>query len=355
MRAMWRRRRLFGFIFFLLLSSPALANLPDSFNGWQTKSFHPIPASRLAFFAGDDAALLHEYGFVAGQRREYVREDVTLTVTLWQLRDATGSYGLFTFYREEGMDSAEGEDAVVAQPNRWLARRGLYVMDARGAGLSRAEAAMLLDQVPPLRPAEEVLPMLPAYLPLENLIPSSAKFLLGPLAFGRLEANLRSSAMGFDLGAEAILARYRTGGTTLRLLLVSYATPQLAARQLRSFQESPAPGATSQPLRDIYIRRKGSLLGFVLDAPAQATAEKLLDGIRYESVVTWNERVPSPQDNVGNLMMAAFLLTGFLLLVTLVAGVSFGGVRYLAKKFLPWAVFDRPSQMEIIRLNLFDR
>jgi len=49
------------------------------------------------------------------------------------------------------------------------------------------------------------------------------------------------------------------------------------------------------------------------------------------------------------------VLTGFLLLVTLVAGISFGGVRYLAKKFLPWAVFDRPSQMEIIRLNLSDR
>jgi hypothetical protein len=54
-------------------------------------------------------------------------------------------------------------------------------------------------------------------------------------------------------------------------------------------------------------------------------------------------------------MLAAFALTGFLLLVTLVAGISFGGVRYLAKKFLPWAVFDRPSQMEIIRLNLSDK
>ncbi|MGH9785595.1 MAG: DUF6599 family protein, partial [Terriglobia bacterium] len=340
MRAMWQRRRLFCFSFFLLLARPAHANLPDSFNGWQTKSFHPIPASRLAFFAGDDAPLLHEYGFVSGQRREYARDDATLTVTLWQLRDATGSYGLFTFYRDEGMDSEEGEDAVVARPGRWLARRSLYVVEARGTGLSRAEAAMLLDQIPPVRPTEEVLPMLPAYLPLENLIPSSSKFLLGPVGFARLEENLRSSSIGFDLGAEAILARYRAEGATLRMLLVSYATPQLAARQLRSFQELPSAGSTSQPLRNIYIRRKGSLLGFVLDAPLQATAEKLLDGIRYESVVTWNERVPSPRDNVGNLMMAAFLLTGFLLLVTLVAGISFGGVRYLAKRFLPWAVFD---------------
>ena len=355
MRAMWRRRSLFCFSFFLLLARPAHANLPDSFNGWQTKSFHPIPASRLAFFAGDDAPLLHEYGFVSGQRREYARDDSTLTVTLWQLRDATGSYGLFTFYREEGMDAAEGEGAVVAQPGRWLARRGLYVVDARGADLEGAEAQMLLSQIPSPRAAAEVLPPLPEYLPTENLIPSSAKFLLGPVAFERLEANLRSSSIGFDLGAEAILARYRTGGTTLRLLLVSYATPQLAARQLRGFEELASAESSAQPLRNMYIRRKGPLLGFVLDARLQATAEKLLDGIRYESAVTWNERVPGPQDNVGNLMLAAFLLAGFLLLITLVAGISFGGLRYLAKKFLPWAVFDRPSQMEIIRLNLNDR
>ena len=125
--------------------------------------------------------------------------------------------------------------------------------------------------------------------------------------------------------------------------------------QLAAQKSNFAAGSTAEPLRNVYIRRKGSLLGFVLDAPVQDSAEKLLDGIRYESVVTWNERAPSPQDSIGGLMLAAFALTGFLLLVTLVAGISFGGIRYLAKKFLPWAVFDRPSQMEIIRLNLSDK
>ena len=354
MTAMWQRRCLLGLGLFLLLARPAHANLPDSFSGWQTKSFQPIPVSRLAAFAGNDAPLLREYGLVSGQRREYARENSTLTVTLWQMRDATGSYGLFTFYQGEGRDGEEGENAVVTQPGRWLARRGVYVVDARGEGLDREEAPLLLAQVP--RPTTgEILPMLPAYLPTENLIASSTRFLLGPVAFQRLETNLPASSIGFDLGAEAALARYRTEGSILRLLLVSYATPQLAARQLRSFEEESTAGSASQPRRNIYIRRKGSLLGIVLDAPRQATAEKLLDGIRYESVVTWNERVPSPRDNVGNLMVAAFLLTGFLLLITLVAGISFGGVRYLAKKFLPWAVFDRPSQMEIIRLNISDR
>jgi len=348
-------RRLLCLSLFLLLRPSAYANLPDTFGGWQTKSFQPIPASRLAQFAGDDAPVLREYGFVSGQRREYARDDLTLTVTLWQMQDSAGSYGLFTFYQEEDMAGEEGEDAMLAEPGRWLARRGPYVLDVRGEGLAQEETPLLLAQVPRIRPAGEVLPMLPGYFPEENLVGSSMKFLLGPAAFDRLATTLPASSIGFDLGAEAGLAQYRVQGRTLRFLLVSYATPQLAARQLRSFEELPPSGTNPPPLRNVYIRRKGSLLGFVLDAPEQAAAEKLLDGIRYESVVTWNERAPTPRDNVGDLMLAAFMLTGFLLLVTLVAGISFGGVRYLAKKFLPWEVFDRTSQIEIIQLNLSDR
>ena len=353
MAAKLRIRRILCLSLFLILAPPGHANLPDSFNGWQTKSFHPIPPSLLDRFAGDDALLLHEFGFVSGQRREYARDDSALTVTLWQMRDATGSYGLFTFFQQQDMARLDADDLILARPSRWVARRGVYVLDAQGENLDPNEAPMLLTQVPIPGHGREVLPQLPAFLPEENQVALSTKFLIGPVAFERLSIELPPSLIGFDLGAEGALAQYRTGGNTLRLFLVSYATPQLAARQLRSFEALPPLGSDTEARRNIYIRRKGSLLAFVLDAPLQAAAESLFDGIRYESIITWNEYVPGPRDNVGELMLAAFFLTGFVLLVTLVAGISFGGVRYLAKKFLPWAVFDRPSQMEIIRLNIY--
>ena len=352
--AIRRHGGLFWVGVFLLLTSAAHANLPDSFNGWQTTGFQPIPASRLSRFAGDDAPVLQEYGFASGQRREYARNNAKLTVTLWQMKDASGSFGLFTFYQQQAMSGAEGEDAVLASPGRWLARRGLYVVDVRGEGLERQETAMLLAEVPRLRPTGEFLPLLPDYLPEENLIARSTKFLMGPAAFARLETNVPPAWIGFDLGAEAVLAQYRSQGSRLRFLLVTYATPQLAAKQLRSFQEL---AAESKPpaLGTVYLRRKGSVLGVVLDSPQQALAEKLLDGVRYESVVTWNERAPSPRDNIGNLMLAVFFLAGFMLLIALMGGIFFGGFRVLAKKFLPWAIFDRPEQMEIIRLHLYDK
>ena len=349
MTARLRGRHIFCLSLFLLFACLGHANLPNSFNGWQTKGFQPISANVLARFAGDDTLLLHEYGFVSGQRREYSRDDSTLSVTLWQMRDATGSFGLFTFFQEPGMEERDGEDSMMERQGRWLARRGAYVIDARGENLGRDEAPMLLNEIPDPRRGREILPLLPAYLPEENVIPSSTKFLMGPVGFERLSTHLSPSLIGFDLGAEAAVARYRAGGSSLRVLLVSYATPQLAARQLRSFEEGAS--AADAETR-VYARRKGSLLAFVLDTPQEAVAESLFDGIRYESVITWNEAAPNPKENVGNLLLAAFFLAGFCLLVTLVAGISFGGLRYLAKKFLPWDVFDRPSAMEIIRLNI---
>jgi hypothetical protein len=252
------------------------------------------------------------------------------------------------------MEERDAEGSVMEGRGRWVARRGAYVIDARGESLSPEEVPMLLSQVPSSGRGAELLPSLPAYLPEENLVPSSTKFLMGPVGFERQSTQLSPALIGFDLGAEAAVAQYRTGGSQFRLLLVSYATPQLAARQLRNFEEAPQRSGTETPA-NAYMRRIGSLLAFVLDEPQQVMAESLLDGIRYESVVTWNERAPNPKDNVGNLLLAAFLLTGFCLLVTLIAGISFGGLRYLAKKFLPWAVFDRPSAMEIIRLNISDK
>jgi len=355
-QAMWRNGIFLGIMLLVLaLWAPVgQANLPDSFGDWRTRSFQPVTENLLAQIAGNDALVLHEYGFLSGQQREYSSGDAMITVTLWQMRDATGSYGLLTFFRQPEMTEVEGEGTILRGRGRLLARRGAYVLDARGAGidsLSVDEAGMLFGQIPSPGRGEDVLPPLPGYLPEQDLVASSTKFVMGPVALGRSGVELPASLLGFDLGAEVVLAQYRPSGNTVRLLLVSYATPQLAAKQLRGFEEA----RSAAPWSHVQMRRVGSLLAFVLDEAREEQAQPLFDGIRYESFVTWNEYVPGPRDNVGALLTGAFLLAGFVLLVTLVAGISFGGVRYLAKKFLPWEVFDRPSAMEIIKLNISEK
>ncbi|OFW09958.1 MAG: hypothetical protein A3G20_02080 [Acidobacteria bacterium RIFCSPLOWO2_12_FULL_59_11] len=344
--------RIFFFFSFLLLANSARAALPNGFGGWGTKSFLPITAARLSSFAGEDAPVVREYGFVAGQRREYVKGSFLLTVTLWQMQDSTGSYGLFTFYREPGMATVEGEqEQAVAGGDRWLIQQGPYVVDIRGTGLTIGEAKFLATQIPRPRRSEDMLPTLPDYLPQQALVPQSPKFLLGPVAFERLEKDLPSSVIGFDLGAEAVIAQYRLDGRTVQLLLVSYATPQLAAKKLEGFQQLPII-STGEKGKQVFIQRKGPLVGFILNAPGQATAEKLLNRIQYEGVIVWNQYVSGPRENVGSMMINIFILAGVLLFISLVAGISFGGLRILAKKFLPFPIFDRPSHTEIIQLHL---
>ncbi len=73
--------------------------------------------------------------------------------------------------------------------------------------------------------------------------------------------------------------------------------------------------------------------------------------MNYEAEVTWNEATSlSKRDNIGNLIVAVFALIGIILLISLIFGVFFGGIRIVAKRFFPNKVFDRPEEMEIIQL-----
>jgi len=346
------RRGALLFLFFL--AQAVAAQLPESFHSWESRSVRVIAAPQLASAAGNDAAVIREYGFVSAERREFTRQDSRLAVTLWRMQDATGSFGLFTFYRQTGMTAGNAEDLVAMGPNLLLLQRGPYVLEARGATLSLDDVPALVANLPATGGREHLLPVLPAYLPEEDIRPQSQKFLIGPAAFGRLEQRVPASAIGFEAGAEALLAEYSIGGSRARLLLISYPTPQFAASKLRALRDLPAV-RRGEDAGNMAVRRTGSLIAFVLDAPELKAAEQLLGRVRYDMNVTWNEYVPGPRDNVADLMLTVFGLAGFVLLFAFVAGLAFGGVRVLAKRFIPIPIFDRPSQMEVIRLNLTDR
>jgi hypothetical protein len=67
-------------------------------------------------------------------------------------------------------------------------------------------------------------------------------------------------------------------------------------------------------------------------APADAdAAERLLGEVRYEAQVTLNERVPTRRDNIGDLIINAFILIGILLGFSLAGGLMFGGARAIRK------------------------
>ncbi|MGA8875241.1 MAG: hypothetical protein WB555_06885, partial [Candidatus Korobacteraceae bacterium] len=78
-----------------------------------------------------------------------------------------------------------------------------------------------------------------------------------------------------------------------------------------------------------------------------------LNSVNYEAEVTWNEATSlSKRDNIGNLIVAVFALIGIILLISIIFGVFFGGIRIVVKRLFPNRVFDRPEEVEIIQLHL---
>ena len=345
----------FGLLLGLFLIRSAKAELPQAFHGWDGKATQTISLPQLASATGDDAPAAKEYGFLGAERREYTKGKSSITVTLWRMQDATGSFGLYTYFGKPGMtDAKAGADHAGNGPDRYLLQRGPYLLQIEGQGFSPVEIDAVAAAVPPLTHGREnLVPTLPGFLPEQGRVPQSQKYFIGPAVYKRMVDRVPVSSIGFDIGAEAALAQYHIEGRDASLLLISYPTPQIAAKKLQDFQNLPALSQKDNG-KTLFVERKSSLIAFVMDAPSLAATEKLLSSITYAADVTWDEYVPTRKDNVGVMMISIFQLAGFLLMFSFVAGLAFGGVRVLAKRFIPIPIFDRPSQLEIIRLNLRD-
>jgi hypothetical protein len=95
------------------------------------------------------------------------------------------------------------------------------------------------------------------------------------------------------------------------------------------------------------------LLAIVLAPTSETYATRLREAVRYETQVTWNEPTHAITDPPITTVLAKIIIaTGVFMLVAIVFGVAFGGVRVLLKKLLPGKVFDRPEQMDVLQLGL---
>ena len=79
-------------------------------------------------------------------------------------------------------------------------------------------------------------------------------------------------------------------------------------------------------------------------------AERLLAQVQYRVDITMQEHIPTKRDNIGNLVINAFLLTGILLVCCVVGGLGMGGIRLLRRRGK-----DNPDGDAMITLHLEGR
>ncbi len=350
--------RLLAAVFLFVLPSFAQGILPNSVGGRAGEK----PAAALRNTDGFEvpsANVLNEYGITSLEAQRFTDSSGTYKVVLFNMKDPSGAYGLYSYLRSSDMQHAAVTDHSSISNDRALVLTGNLVLDVRGADLPKRAADLnaLVAAVSP-KASQGPLPSISEHLPTENFVERSDKYVLGPVTlneFFPLAQAGKDDWIGFYAGAEAEVAKYRVDGRELTLLLADYPTPQSAQKRLaelrRDYHVNPdSPDANASPL---FARRAITMLAIVSGARTEAEAAKLLDRIQSGAEVTWNEptfRFKEP--TMGAMIVGAIEGSGVVCVFALIAGIAFGGFRLITKRLFPDKVFDRSNTMQVLQLGL---
>ena len=343
-------------------SAPAI--LPQQFAGWQIEG---SPQSSKDAAAADpvNAALLKEYGFADVENATYKSDDGrTLKLRAARFTDASGAFGAYTFYLQPAMAREEIGDQGASAGPRVLFYHGHILVDASFSALSVMSAASLRELAGLLpRPAGNAgnLPPILAFMPHHGYQANTEKYAEGPLALAAMESPLSGELVDFAANPEVVLGQYSTSSGPASLMLIEYPTPALAAAHLRSIaaaNHAPEPQLGVQVVENIgplFAKRTGPIIAIAAGSLSQSDAQTILGAVNYEASVTWNENTYfDKKNNIANLLVNIILLCIIVGAISLAAGVAFGGVRVLLRRYLPGPVFGSAEQTEFISLDLSD-
>jgi len=327
--------------------------LPAHFGSW---SGQPGPMWVETEAPSNYVDLWKETGRTPGEYCQYSIGSAKLDVSLQRYKDPSSAYEMYTaLIRPDMHPSTLGRTSAV-DGDRLFALLGAFIVEIRPTpAISDADLAALVKSVSG-RADQTPLPPIRAYLP-RGFTDGTQRYARGPVAFGNAMASLKQDEFGnlvkeagFNLNAEAMFAHYREGKDEAVLLLIDYPTPQLAEQHLRHLEQAISASAKQA---GTTIERKATLLSLVLRPSSAAYGNALRSAVNYETEVTWNEPHQTVTDpplltTVAKIFIATFVF----MVVAVVLGVAFGGVRVLAKIFFPGRFFDRPEQMDVLQLGL---
>jgi hypothetical protein len=339
--------------------------LPKAFGGWEMQgaaksSTDPAAADPT------NAAVLKEFRFSDFASSTYMRDDGrTLKIRAARFADASGAFGAYTFYLQPEMHKESIGDQGASLRQRVLFYRGHVLVDAefsQPSGMSAAELRELAGELPHLSGSAGNLPGFIQYMPRRGYIANTQKYVMGPAALEALSAPVSADLVDFGTSAEVSLGRYGTDSGEATLMLISYPTPQLAAAHYQRIaaahsaqnQAKPQEGVSTIACVDEFCyKRTGTIIAIASGGASASDAKSLLGNVNWEANVTWNTPTENAQvKDLYMLILNVVVLCAILAGLSIVAGVAFGGIRILMKRYFPDRVFDRPEQMEFISLRL---
>lgn len=305
----------FAFLFLPVVFLPVVASAgiwPDAIGPFHRTSAAPARIS--------DKPVWDEYGLKDSETATYENGKVRFTATAYHLQDSTSCMGAFDWQRPPQSTPAKAANLAAETADSLLLVHGSYLLSFEGHKPTTEELGAAIQSL--LNVDTTSLPALPGFLPSQNLVANSERYIIGPAGLEKFAPGIPPSVAGFHFGAEAQTGTFHGPKGDITLAIFNYPTPQIAMQKAGEFEK----------LAGAMVKRSGPLVAVAQSAGDADFAEKLLSGVRYRAAVTRDEYVPTRRDNIGNLLLNAFILIGILLAFSVVSGLALGGYRALARR-----------------------
>lgn len=299
----------------LSLLAPALlsaAILPDAMGDWH-KSKSAAPAL-------DDSQLWTEYGLRESESAVYEKGAEKITISAYRLQDPTAAMAAFEWQRQPKATPTKTATYAAETPDSLLLVRGNFLVNFAGAKPAPAELEALYDALPNVDGSP--FPTLPRHLPSMDLVSNSERYITGPVALQKFLPAISPSIAAFHFGSEAQTGVFHSPKGDLTLAVFEYPTPQIAMQRIAAYQGIPMAIA----------KRAGPLIAVTVAPPDADEAEKLLAQVQYRAEITMDQHIPTRKDNIGNLVVNAFVLAGILIVICAGGGLAMGGIRLYRRR-----------------------
>lgn len=267
-----------------------------------------------------DAPLYREYGFQEAEQAEFSGPAGSFKIAGWKVKDSTGALALFEVRVPENAISSNLAPVAAETSNGAIVAYGNFVLEYSGRKPEKDDVENLLVQ---LRQVERsTLPGFIQFLPKEELIPNSERYILGPVSLERFAPKITPSLAALHLSMEGQTGRYKTGSGELTMVLLSYPLPNMARERQAALLEAGA-----------MAKRSGSLVAVIFDPPNADDAERVLARVNYESNLSRQSVGTPPAQGLANIVLTGFLMAGIAFAASLLAGIWLGGFANLLKRF----------------------
>jgi hypothetical protein len=269
-----------------------------------------------------DSAAFKEFGFVSSESADYRGTKTKGTLNAYRMKDATGALAAWDWLRPAEARRCQLDEHCAVWGNTVLINDANYVLEFRGLSPTKADLQSLVTTLPDRHPSD--LPPVVNFVPLKDLVPNSARYILGPVSLRSVAPELAAANVGFDEGAEAHYTAYRVPGGTVKLVLFDYASPEMA--RIHTVDFKLVPGA--------QVKRSGVLVAVILPGASERQGEAVLDQVKYQAKILWNEPPPpNPLPTLYALLVNIIVVSLLLIALALTGGIIYGMMRLYRRRF----------------------